>query len=105
MIRKDGVLCVKAVTGNKKFLFQFKDGQNRDASSSLLLYVCLKYQVRLDVDETIFDLPKGGQVGLLIINRDPVVEGYGMFEEDNYLSIFYCLFLLRRYQHICQRNR
>ena len=81
---------VQAVVGKKKFLVQFKDGQRREMSSCLLLYVCSEEDIGQEVNETISDLPPKGEGELLTIVRDPVDEGDHMFEEGMYLSVFYC---------------
>ena len=52
------MICVQAVTGNKKFLFQFEDDQKRDKSSVSLSYVCLKEEVCLEIDDPLFGLPQ-----------------------------------------------
>ena len=72
--RKEAVGCVEAMVGNKKFLVRFKDGQRREMSSCSLVYVCLKQEVCLEVDEPISDLPEKEQGKLLTIDGDPDVE-------------------------------
>ena len=79
------------MVGKKKFLVQFEDGQKREMSSCSLVYVCLKQEVCLEVDEPISDLPEKEQGKLLTIDRDPGVEEPCMFEIGMYLSVFYCL--------------
>ena len=54
---KDVVVCVKAVTGNKKSLVQFQDGQKRNMNSCLLSYVCSKEEIGQEVEEPISELP------------------------------------------------
>ena len=58
---KGVVVCVQYVVWKNKFLVQFKYGQNRDMSASPLQYLCLKYEVGQEVNDTISDFPKKGQ--------------------------------------------
>ena len=53
---------------------KFEYGQKRDMSSISFLYLCLKPEVCLDMDEPISDLPKKQQGELLNIDGDPDVE-------------------------------
>ena len=53
--------------------------------------MCSKEEVVKEVDETISDLPRIGQDGLLTINGYPSGEVYIMFKRGVYFSIFYCL--------------
>ena len=57
MTRKEVVGCVQSVMGKKKFLVQFEDGKKREMSSCLLVYVCSKHEVHLEMDEPISDPP------------------------------------------------
>ena len=90
-IRKDVVGCVQAVVGNKKFLVQFEDGKKRDMSSILILYLCSKYKVFLEMDDPISDLPEKEQGEMLTIYGYPGVEEPCIFERGMYFSVFYCL--------------
>ena len=40
-IRKEVVVCVHIVVGNKNFLVQFEDGQKKETSYSLLVFLSL----------------------------------------------------------------
>ena len=55
-MRKEVVGCVQSVVGKKKLLVQFKDGQKREISYSLLVFLSSKEEV--DMDEPISHLPK-----------------------------------------------
>ena len=83
--------CVQDVVGNKKFVFQFEYGQERDTSASLISYVCEKQEVVKKLDETIYDPPKMGYGEQLTIDGDTVCEGERKFGKGIYLSIFYFL--------------
>ena len=90
-IRKEVVSCFQDVVGKKKFLVQFEDIQKIYMSASFMSYLCEKEELGQEEYETISGLPKIVQVGLLIIDGDPVCEGDGMFEKGVHLYIFYCL--------------
>ena len=47
-MRKDMVECVQAVLGKKILLVQFVDGQKKDMSSSLLVFLSSKEEVEMD---------------------------------------------------------
>ena len=55
-MRKEVVGCVHSVMGNKKFLVLFEYGQNKEISSSLLVYLSEKDEV--EMEEPISHLPK-----------------------------------------------
>ena len=55
--------------GKKKFLVQFEDGKNKETSSCSIIYVCSKYEVCLDMDEPISNLPEKEQGKFLTIDR------------------------------------
>ena len=57
-MRKAVVVYSYSVVGKKKFLVQFEYGQKIEMSSCLLVYVCSKQEVCLEMDEPISDLPK-----------------------------------------------
>ena len=57
-IRKEGVVCVQAKVGKKKFIVQFKDGKKRHMSSISLSYIFSKQEVCLEMDDPISDLPE-----------------------------------------------
>ena len=40
--------CGCRVVGKKKILVQFKDGQKKEKSSCLLVFLCLKEEVHMD---------------------------------------------------------
>ena len=44
-MEKEVVGCVQDVTGNKNFLVQFEDGQKKEISSSLLMFLSPKEEV------------------------------------------------------------
>ena len=60
-MRKDVVGFVQSLVGKNEFLFKFEYGQKRDMGSCLLVYVCSKQEVWLDMDEPISDLPEKEQ--------------------------------------------
>ena len=77
-------------------MVQFEYGKKRDKSDSSLSHVCEKEEGEKEVDKTISDLPRSEKNELLIIDWDPVFEGYGTFGKGINLSIFYfCVFLSR----------
>ena len=53
---KEVMVFVQAVVGKKKFLVQFEDGQKKEISSSLLVYLSPKEEV--EMEEPISHLPK-----------------------------------------------
>ena len=61
----------------------------------LLLFICSKEDVCLEMDEPIPYFPKKSQGRFLNIYEDPDVEEPCMFEIGIYLSVFYCLFYVR----------
>ena len=63
--------CVHSVVGKNKFLIQFEDGQKKDISSSLLVFLISKEEV--EMDEPISHLPEKEKGGFLTINEDPEV--------------------------------
>ena len=48
--------CLHIVAGKKKFLIKFEDGQNKEMSSSSLIFLSFKEEV--DMDEPISHLPE-----------------------------------------------
>ena len=54
---KEVVGRFQSVVGKKKFLVQFEDGQKKDISSSLLVFLSLKQEV--ETDEAISHSPGG----------------------------------------------
>ena len=68
---KEVVGCVQIVVGEKKFIFQFEDGQKKNISSSSLVFLSLKKEV--DMDEAISHSPKKEQGELLTIVGYPEV--------------------------------
>ena len=54
--RKEVLRCVQSVVGKKKFIVQFEYGQNKEISSSLLVFFSLKEEVKMD--ETILHSTK-----------------------------------------------
>ena len=80
---------VQNVVGRNKFLIIFEDGQKKETSSSLLVYLSSKEEV--EMEEPISHLPVKEQGGLLTINGDPEVGEPCMFVKGMYLSVFYCL--------------
>ena len=50
--------CVQAVVGKKRFLVQLENGQKNEMSSCLLVYVCPKEEVCLEMDEPKSKLPE-----------------------------------------------
>ena len=88
-IMKEVVGCVQSVVGKKKSLIQFKDGQKKEISSSLLVFLSSKEEV--EMDEAISYSPEKEQGELLTIIRDPEVGEPCMFGKSMYLSVFYCL--------------
>ena len=73
-MRKEVVGYVHSVVGKKKFLFQFEDGQKKEISSYLLLFLSSKEEV--DRDEPISHLPQKEEGKLLTINGDNEVGEY-----------------------------
>ena len=66
------VVCVQSVVGKKNSIFQFEDGQKKEISSSLLVFLGLKGGV--EMYELISRLPKKEEEGeFLTINGDPEV--------------------------------
>ena len=65
MTRKDVVICVQSVVGNNNFLVQLEYGQNKEISSSLLVFLSSKY--RVEMDEAISHSPEKEQGELLTI--------------------------------------
>ena len=61
------VVCIQDVVGNNNFLVRFEDSQKREISDFSMLYLCSKYEVGQEVDETIYNLPKRLQDRLLTI--------------------------------------
>ena len=55
---KEVVSCVRNMLGNNNFLVKFEYFQNIEISAYSLPYLCSKYDVVKEVDETISDLPK-----------------------------------------------
>ena len=55
-MRKDVVGCVHGVVGKNKFLIQFEDGQKKEISSSLLVFLSSKETS--DTNEPISHLPE-----------------------------------------------
>ena len=55
-MRKEVVGCVQSVVGMNNFLIQFKDGQKKEISSSLLVFSSPKEDV--EMDEPISHLPE-----------------------------------------------
>ena len=47
-IMKEVVVCVHAVLGKKSFLFQFEYENNKDISSSSIMFLSSKYEVEMD---------------------------------------------------------
>ena len=47
-MRKEVVGCVQAVVGKNIFLVQFVDGQKKEMSYSLLVFLCSKEEVEMD---------------------------------------------------------
>ena len=58
-------------------------------SYSLLSYVCSKEKVGQEENDTTSYLSPKGEGELLTMNGDPIYEGYHMFEEGIYSSVFY----------------
>ena len=48
----------QAVAGKKKFIFQFKYGQEGDMDSCSLLYVCSKEELGHNINKTIYGILK-----------------------------------------------
>ena len=55
-MRNEVVGCLHIVAGKKKFLIKFEDGQNKEMSSSSLIFLSFKEEV--DMDEPISHLPE-----------------------------------------------
>ena len=72
-IKKEGMSrsISKEAVGNNNFLFQLEYGQNKEISSSSLVFLGSKDEV--DMDEAISHSPKKEQGELLTIVGDPVV--------------------------------
>ena len=70
-MRKEVVGCVQDVVGKKKFPVQFEDGQKKEISSSLLVYLSSKEEV--EMDEPISCSPQKEQGELLTIVWDTEV--------------------------------
>ena len=70
-MRKEIVGYVQAVMGKNRFLVQSIDGQNKEISSSILVFLSSKEEV--DMDETLSNSLKKEQVKLLIIDGNPEV--------------------------------
>ena len=66
------VNCVRTMLGKNNFLVKFEYVQKIEISASSLPDLCSKYDVVKEVDETISDLPKIVQGGLLTIYGCPV---------------------------------
>ena len=71
MIRKEVVRYVQGMVGKKKFLVQFEYVQNKEISSSLLVFLSSKEEVNMD--EAISHSPEKEQGELLTIVEDPEV--------------------------------
>ena len=69
--------CVQGVVGEKNFLFQFKDGKNREMGSCSLMQVCSEEELGDEVNDPIYDLQKKGR--LLTIDGNTADEGKCMF--------------------------
>ena len=63
--------CVQAVVGKKRLLVQLEDGQKKEISSSLLVFLSPKEEV--DMDESLSNSPEKEQGELLIIGGNPEV--------------------------------
>ena len=59
-MEKDVVGCVHSVVGKNNFLVQFEDGQKKEISSSLLVFLSPKEEV--EMDETISHSPEKNKV-------------------------------------------
>ena len=70
-MRKEVVGFVQAVVGKKKFLVQFEYVQNKEITSSSLLFLSLKEEV--EMDEARYNSPKKEQGELLTIVGDTKV--------------------------------
>ena len=68
-MRKEVVVCVQSLVGKKKFLVQFEDGQKKEISYYLLVFLSSKKEV--EMDEPISHLLEKEQVKLLNIDGDP----------------------------------
>ena len=88
-MRKEVVACVQAVVGKNRLLFQFKDGQKKEMSSCLLLFLSSKEEA--ETDEPLSNSPKKEQGKLLIIDGNPEIGEPCMFVRGMYLSVFYFL--------------
>ena len=55
-IREEVVGCVQSVLGKKKFLVKFEDGQKRDISSYVMVF--LSSEEGVEMDEPISHLPE-----------------------------------------------
>ena len=55
-MRKEVVGCFQDVVGKKNFLVQFEDGQKKEISASLLVFLSPKEEV--DMDEPLYHSPK-----------------------------------------------
>ena len=71
-MRKELVGCVKYVVGKSNLIVRFEDVQKRGIHDSSLPYLCDKEEFDQEIDKTIYDLPKIGQVELLTIDGDDV---------------------------------
>ena len=71
----------------------------------LLVYLCLKEGLCLDMNGQISNLPEKEQGELLNIGGDPDVEEPCMFERVIISMYFIVCVMLRIYQRICWRNR
>ena len=88
-MRKEVVGCVQAVAGKKNFVIQLEDGQKKEISSSLLLFLSLKEEV--EMDEAISHYSEKEQGKFLTIVGDPEVGEPCMFGKGMCLYVFYCL--------------
>ena len=80
------MVCVQAVAGKKKFLFQFKYGHNKEMSYSSLAFLYSKEEVGMD--EAISHSPEKQKGELLNIVGDPEVGEPCMFVKGLFLSVF-----------------
>ena len=72
--RKDVMGCVQDMVENNKFLFQFENGHKKEMFLCLLVYICLKEEVCLEIYDPISNLPEKQQAGFLTIYGDPDIE-------------------------------
>ena len=100
---KEVVGCVQDMVGKKRFLVQFGDGQRKDTSSSLLVFLISKKEV--EMDEPLSNYPEKEQGELLIIDGNHEVGEPCMFGRGMYLYMIYFLCYVEEMSKDFWRNR